>query len=35
MDLKPSVIFRDETSQGERRARALLQKVAVLISNEN
>lgn len=26
MDLFPSVIFRDDTSQGERRARALLQK---------
>lgn len=28
MDLFPSVIFREETSQGERRARALIQKVA-------
>ncbi len=27
MDLFPSVIFRDETSQGERRARALLEKI--------
>lgn len=28
MDLFPSVVFRDETSQGERRARALLSRAA-------